>query len=297
VEDGSVHDFRLALVQHKSPLGRKAENLDAAVSWARKARKARADFVFLPELNITGHGGHEIMVSEAEPVPEGPSVARLTETAKDLGLYICAGIAEDDRGIHYNTQFIVGPEGYVGKQRKVHLSLDEYYLFRHGTDVPVFDLPMARVGIIICYDNHIPEIARCLAVKGAEVLLAPHASRFGTWPRGDAARRSAVRKQKDAWRLVHACRAFDNGCYVALCNTVGRSAMGLRGVEANHAGGCMVIDPAGDVVAESRTRDLREEMALANLKAEAVARPRRQRCFNLLTRRPEVFGAITEPTA
>ena len=41
--------------------------------------------------------------------------------AADLGLFVCAGIAEDDRGIHYNTQFLVGPHGYIGKQRKIHL--------------------------------------------------------------------------------------------------------------------------------------------------------------------------------
>ena len=291
-----MESFKIALVQHSSPVGAKAENLKATVSWVKKASKAGAALVCLPELGISGHAGHPAMVEQAEPVPGGQAVAVLSGLAGDLGIHICAGICEDDRGIHYNTQFIVGPEGYVGKQRKVHLSGDEYFYFRGGTALPVFDLPFARVGIIICYDSTFPEVARCLAVQGAELLLASHAARFGNWPRDAQSRRKAVRRSKDNWARVHACRALDNGCYVALCNTAGRSAVGIKGVEANHAGGCMVFDPRGSLFAESRSRDIRDEMLVAHLDGQIVAQRRSQACFNLQTRRPEVYRALAEPT-
>ncbi len=291
-----MDSFKIALVQHGSPVGRTKENLQATISWTQKAKKAGAALVCFPELNITGHAGHAAMVDCAEPVPDGPSVAALVDAARKLDIHICAGIAEDDRGIHYNTQFIVGPDGYLGKQRKVHLSIDEYFYFRGGTRLPVFDLPVARVGIIICYDNCLPECARCLAVEGAELLLCPHAARFGTWPRTSAGRRKAVARRKKEWALIHSCRAYDNGCYVALCDTVERSAVGLRGVEANHAGGCMVFDPNGELAAESRSKDIRDEMLVAALDGGKVAKRRARPCFNLQTRRPEVFAALTEPT-
>jgi predicted amidohydrolase len=211
-----------------------------------------------------------------------------------LDLYICAGIAEDDRGIHYNTQFIVGPEGYLGKQRKVHLSRDEHYYFRGGTAVPVIELPMARVGIVICYDNLFPELSRCLAVQGAELLLCVHAARFGKWPRDAKGRRKAVENQRRSWRLIHSCRAYDNGCYVALCNMVGQG--GVPGVEANHAGVCMVFGPGGELVAESRSKDIAEEMLVVELDSGKVAERRREPCFNLQTRRPEVFSVLSQPT-
>lgn len=289
-------DFNIALIQHASPVRQKQKNLAATFAWARKAREAGASLVCFPELNITGHAGHPAMVEEAEAVPDGPSVTALASFARELDLYLCAGIAEDHRGIHYNTQFIVGPEGYIGKQRKVHLSADEYFFFRGGIELPVFDLPMARVGIIICYDNLLPEMSRCLAVKGAEVLLCPHAARFGKWPREAAARRKAVEGQKDHWRKLHCVRACDNGCYVALCNTAGRSAVGLREVEANHAGGCMVLNPDGEVIAESQQNDIGDEMVAVELAGQAVADRRKQACFNLQTRRPEVFRALAETT-
>jgi len=292
-----MRSFKIALVQHGSPVGHKKKNLAATAAWVKKAKKKGAAFVCFPELGITGHAGCPEMVDEAEPVPGGPCVEVLHDLARELDITICAGIAEDDRGIHYNTQFIVGPEGYVGKQRKVHLSGDEYFYFRGGTDLPVFDLPLARVGIIICYDNGFPEMSRCLAVKGAELILAVHAARFGRWPRDAAGRRRAVRQHKEGWRRTQSCRANDNGTYVALCNTAGRSATGIRGVEANHAGGCMVVNPNGAVVAESRSRDIRDEMIVVALDGRQVAAKRRRKCFNLQTRRPEVFGVLTGPTA
>jgi len=288
--------FTLALVQHASPVGHKAANLDATMQWVRKAKAAGAALVCLPELGITGHAGHSKMVEEAEPVPKGPSVRALETLAKELDIYICAGIAEDDRGIHYNTQFLVGPEGYWGKQRKVHLSGDEYFYFRGGTKLPVFDLPMARVGIIICYDNLFPEISRCLAVDGAELLLCPHAARFGAMPEDADGRRKVVRSVKRSWTLVHACRCYDNGCYAAICNTAGASALDIEGVEANHAGGCLVFDPNGKLVAESQSEDIEEEMVVVPLDGSLVAKRRSQSCFNLQTRRPEVFAALTRPT-
>ena len=73
--------------------------------------------------------------------------------------------------------------------------------------------------------------------------------------------------------------------------------MGIRGVIASYAGGCMVFDPNGSIVAESRCRDIRDELLLASLDGGLVAERRRQSCFNLQTRRPEVFKVLTEPTA
>ncbi len=292
-----MESFKLALVQHNSIVGRKSENLAATVSWVRKARRKGASLVCLPELGVTGHAGHAAMVREAEAVPGGESVDALSELASELDMYICAGIAEDDRGIHYNTQFLVGPEGYVGKQRKVHLSNDEYFYFRGGTDLPVLELAVGRVGMIICYDNSFPEIARCLAVKGAELLLCPHAARFGKWPRNAQRRRRIVADHKDRFAITHSARSLDNGCYVGLCNAAGQAAVGLRGVDANHSGGCMVWDPTGRLAAQSRSRDIRDEMVVADLDGRAVAERRSQRCFNLQTRRPEVFAALCEPTA
>jgi predicted amidohydrolase len=291
-----MKDLRLALIQQSSPLGRKEKNLDAAESWARKAAAKDAHLVCFPELNITGHGGDPLMIRGAEAVPDGPAFLRLAELARDLSIFICAGIAEAERGAVYNTQFVVGPGGFVGKQRKVHLSRDEYFYFRAGSTLDVLELPFARVGIAICFDNEIPEVSRTLAVSGAEVLLCPHAARFGKWPKDAAGRRKAVRDRKNHWKTQHPVRARDNGAYVALCDAVGRSAIGLNGCMANHAGGCMAFGPDGKLIAESRARDIVEEMLVVDLKAESLEKVRCSSCFNLRVRRIEAFAPLTQPT-
>jgi len=292
-----MKDFTIAMVAHESVVGDVKGNLERTIQYVRKAKKAKADLVCLPELGITGHAGHADMVRQAEPVPDGAAPQTMVDLAKELDLHIAAGICEDDLGIHYNTQFVVGPEGYLGKQRKVHLSRDEYFYFRHGTALPVIRLPFVRMGMIICYDNGFPELSRCLAVDGAELLFAPHAARCGKEPKDAAGRRQRKKGQLANWRRMHQCRAVDNGCYVALCNMAGDSIPHVKGVDAYHAGGCMVVGPTGEVVAQSRTRDIKEEMLVVELEGEAVAAVRRRACFNLQTRRPEVFGALTRATA
>lgn len=291
-----MKDFKIAIVQHASPLGKKCQNLETTRLWARRAKKAGADLVVFPELSITGHGGHVSMIRQAEAVPDGESCRAVMDLARDLDLFICAGIAELDRETQYNCQFIVGPDGFVGKQRKVHLSGDEYFYFRHGTDLPVFELPFAKIGIVICYDNLLPEVARTQAVRGAEVSLGVHAARVGKWPATLKERRRTMGYWLAQWRLLHPARAYDNGCYVCLNNTVGQSARGIRGVEANHLGGLMVYGPDGALVAENDAIRLKEEMLVVPLKAAAVHQRRTAECFNLRVRRPESFGPLTEPT-
>jgi len=291
-----MQDFTVALVQHASPLRKKQQNLETMLSWARKAGKAGADLVVFPELNITGHGGHPSMIEDAEPVPDGDAVQAVLELARDLDIFICAGIAELHRGTQYNCQFIVGPEGFVGKQRKLHLSGDEYFYFRHGTDLPVFDLPFARVGMVLCFDNLVPEVARTQAVQGAEISLGVHAARVGKWPSTLKQRRLTMKYWLDQWRRLHPARALDNGCYVCLNNTVGRSAAGIRGAEANHLGGLMVFGPDGNLIAENNAIRLKEEMLVVPLAAAPLHQRRTAECFNIRVRRPESYGPLTEPT-
>lgn len=291
-----MRDLTIALVQCNSVVGEKNKNLAATVEWVEKAKEKGADLVCFPELNITGHAGHPLVVSEAEPIPDGNSCRTLMKLAKNLNIYIVAGICEEKNGIYYNTQFIVGAQGFIGKQRKIHLSCDEYFYFRHGSKIRVFDISKAKMGIAICYDNEVPEVPRCLAVQGAELLLCPYAARFGDWPLKFEERKSMVKQCKEEWKIIARARAYDNGYYVALCNAVGKGIEESRSVKANHAGGCMIIDPKGKVIKESKSEDISEEMIVSELKGEVVNKVRMKKCFNLRTRRVESFQILTEST-
>ncbi|MGI5816777.1 MAG: carbon-nitrogen hydrolase family protein [Armatimonadota bacterium] len=282
-----MEDFRAAAVQMNAPLGEVEANLDRIESYAGRAVGEGARLVCFPELAISGHWCSGEIWGIAEPVPDGPSCRRLEKLAWDLGCYLSVGIAEREAGVAYNTQMIIGPEGFVGKQRKLHMSADEYFHFRMGASINVVDIGLCRLGIGICYDTVFPETARIAAIKGAEVYLAPHAARCGQWIDAPEKQRNRVARVKSNARMTFRSRAWDNGMFVIYCNQAGHA-----GSDTNHCGGVLFIDPSGDVLAESQTELIEDEIVLCDLEAELFDLRRRARCFNLQTRRPEIYGEI-----
>src|SRR3954463_1241785 len=165
-----MQTIRVAAVSMNGFLGEPERVLNSIAGWCERAAADKAEFVLFPELVVHGHCTPNTW-DLAEPVPEGPSVQRLTQLARHYRQTLCVGLSEKERDIVYNTQVVVGPQGYVGKQRKLHLSRDEVLYYKGGRDLTVLDVGPCKVGIVICYDNQFPEIARVLALRGADVIL------------------------------------------------------------------------------------------------------------------------------
>jgi len=236
---------------------------------------------------LSGHWCSGDVWEISEAVPGGPSCVRLEKLAAELDCFLSVGIAEREANVAFNTQMVIGPQGFLGKQRKLHMSADEYFHFRMGASVNIIDIGLCKLGIGICYDSVFPETARIAAVKGAEVYLAPHAARCGEWCEEEAKQRQKVAALKRNARMTFCSRANDNGMYVIYCNQAGPA-----GESTNHCGGVLFVSPAGEVLKESTTDVIEEEMVVYDLEAEAFNARRRARCFNLQTRRPEIYGDI-----
>jgi predicted amidohydrolase len=162
--------------------------------FCEQAAAESAELVVFPELVVHGHCTPNTW-ELAEAVPGGESVEVLCGIARRLKIVLCAGLSEKENDIVYNTQVLIGPAGYLGKQRKLHMSRDESFFYKGGREIRVFDLGKCRVGIVICYDNQFPEVARIAALRGADVILMPHAAREGRWddtPQSQAAARRKV---------------------------------------------------------------------------------------------------------
>ena len=110
----------------------------------------------------------------AEPVP-GPSTAYFGQLARQHDFYIVAGLYERAGHLIYNTAALVGPDGkLVGKYRKVALPRDEIDAgVAPGHEYPVFQTRFGKVAMMVCYDGFFPEVARQLAIGGAEVIAWP----------------------------------------------------------------------------------------------------------------------------
>ncbi len=162
---------RIAVVQTSPLFGKKERNIaDALGSMA----SVDADLYVLPELFATGYhfANNEELLSLAEP-PEGPTFSTVAAFARKRGCFVCYGFAEGANPC-YNSSALVGPDGMIGFYRKTHLFSRETRLFAPGDlGFPVFELPFARVGMMICFDWIYPEAARTLALRGAQILLHP----------------------------------------------------------------------------------------------------------------------------
>jgi predicted amidohydrolase len=139
--------MRVAAVSMNGLPGEPSRVLGAIDGWCERAAAAKADLVLFPELVVHGHCTPNTW-ELAEPVPEGPSTRALSELARRHRLVLSSGLSEKKRDIVYNTQVLAGPDGYIGKQRKLHLSRDEVNYYKGvREEMIVADLdpmPLAR---------------------------------------------------------------------------------------------------------------------------------------------------------
>jgi predicted amidohydrolase len=290
-----MQSIRVAAVSMNGFLGEPDRVLRAIDSWCERAAGERVELVLFPELVVHGHCTPNTWAL-AEAVPDGPSVTRLGQIARRHHLTLCAGLSEKERDIVYNTMVLIGPDGYLGKQRKLHLSRDEVFYYKGGRELPVFDIGPCKVGIVICYDNQFPEVARVLALRGADVILMPHAGRFKLWqdtPESEA----AARRYSHEFLKKYALRARENACFALLADQVGRAGyvdLWPRDSEnqPHHAGAALIWGPDGNLLASTQEERIREEMITTTLDAALLARERALANYMLRTRRPELFGEL-----
>lgn len=292
-----MQSFRVASVSMNSPLGELDWVFEQIESRSHEAVEQGAQLALFPELLIHGHCNPRTW-ELAESVPDGPSTQRLVEVAKQTGLVISAGISEMQSDIVFNTQVLVGPDGYIGKQRKIHMSRDETLFYKGGREIVVHDLGFCKVGTIICYDNQLPEVARILALKGAEVLLMPHAARVKMWEDDNPESMAAARNHShDFFVSCYGQRARENACFAVFANQAGRAGyvdMYPRDSPAqpHHCGCGFVFAPNGDLIKSTPRDIIQDEMIVCDLDASLIAAERSLPNYTLRTRRPELYGEL-----
>jgi len=165
---------RLAAV-HFMPKGGKTpmDNCRMFEPFIADASKQGANLVVLGE-TITYVGLGKSFVDVAEPIP-GPSTEYFCALAKKHNIYIVVGLVERDGHLIYNVAVLIGPDGrIIGKYRKVCLPRSEVEAgISPGREYPVFDTPIGKIGMMVCYDGFFPEVARELSNRGAQIIAWP----------------------------------------------------------------------------------------------------------------------------
>lgn len=206
--------FKIALVQMQPHNGDTAYNLSRALEYIEKAAAEGATLICLPELFYSGYFLNTYQIHQYAEPQDGPMAQALCAAAKRLSVYLIAGYAEagEVTGRVYNSAIFINDKGEViGNTRKCYLWKNEKKSFRSGEGYPLYETPLGKIGILLCYDMEFPEPSRILALKGAELIVCPAA-----WSKG------AVRR----WELALSANGLFNLLYVAGVNICDENCCG-----------------------------------------------------------------------
>ena len=175
--------FNIAAAQIQSHQADPQSNLEQISKLCQK-KEIAADpntIVVFPELAVTGYLMHDDVFNLAEEVPAGPLSQKIAQIAETNNCYLVVGIPEISvPGVLYNSAVFFGPEGLLGKGRKIfipnHSVFNERRYFRSATTINVVDSPFGKIGLQICYDLFSPEITRAHALLGAHTSICISAS-------------------------------------------------------------------------------------------------------------------------
>ena len=168
---------RVAVVQFDPQVGvaNCEGNLHCSLRLALEAVNGGANLIVLPELSNTGYyfSNRQDAFDHSEVIPGGASMQTWMEFARQHNVYLVAGLAERDGMRLFNTGVLVGPEGLIGKYRKAHLwNLEKLWFTPGDLGFPVFDTPIGRIGLLICWDIWFPEVPRILSQQGADIICS-----------------------------------------------------------------------------------------------------------------------------
>ena len=217
----------------------------------------------------------------AEAIPDGPTTRLMQDYAKKHQMVIVVPIYEEAMtGVYYNTAAVINADGsYLGKYRKTHIphvaGFWEKFFFKPGASGwPVFDTAYCKLGVYICYDRHIPEGWRALALKGAEYIVNPSATVAGL--------------SEHLWKLEQPASAVANGVYIGAVNRVGSEAPWNIG---DFYGQSYFVNPRGQIEAQA-SRD-QDELIVHDMDLDLVREVRNTWQF-FRDRRPETYNSLTD---
>jgi predicted amidohydrolase len=217
-------------------------------------RQLQLDLLILPELCTSGYLLNRQQAERLAIELPGEGIAPFEHLAKRLSAWVVAGVIEKSGEALYNTALVVGPNGWLGKQRKLHLTTLEAPLFQGGTELRTFELHSDVFGIVTCFDSWFPEACRELAQRGAQLLCQPAA--FGGMQTLEIMR----------------VRSMENHVFSATANRVGREAAGELTVDFR--GESQIVDCHGRILAAAGSAEAaivaEVDLASASLKRNAM---------------------------
>ena len=232
------------------------ENIDRAESIIRKAAEMGAQIILIQELFESTYfcmDQKDELFQLSKPFENHPTIERMAKLASELNVVLPISFFEKANRAHYNAIAVINANGEIlGKYRKSHIpdgpGYQEKFYFNPGdTGFKVWDTAYAKIGIGICWDQWFPEVARIMALKGAEVLLYPTA--IGGEPEDDGFDSSEM------WQRAMIGHSAANQIPVVASNRIGTEQG--QDISNYFYGRSFITNHVGDKIAEA-SRDKEE---------------------------------------
>ncbi len=234
-----------------------SKNLEKAEKFILEAATKGAQIICLSELFSCGYFLEDMQQKASASVTV---IERLQKLAKEKNVLIFFGIPHKEGVKIYNSLVLLGPKGALQEYKKINLfpghPISEKDVFSKGSSPGVFKISDYSVGVLICFDLRFPELARELAINGAEILFVPSA-----WPK----------KRINHWNILLSARAIENQAFVVGCNHCGEEDSLELG------GNSKIIDPSGNTLVSLSDE---EGVIIANLDLMQVTDTRKKFQFH-----------------
>lgn len=255
--------------------------LEEALAAVDEAARAGADLVLLPECTYPGYFLADLPAHRHRLRPQQEVLEAFARQARDRRIHVAVGLALETGGVLRNSLVLFDRTGRLlcTAEKQFLWHFDSCWFAPGSASSPV-DTEVGRLGLFICADGRLPELARSLALQGAGYLLDATA-----WVATGPTPQELRNAQADYMMEV---RALENGVYLLAANKVGQEACAVR-----YCGKSLIVAPDGRVLA--RAAPDRPQIIYAELPRfhrPWVVDEQGASAAYLPRRRPELFAAL-----
>ena len=249
------------------------QNYRKSVEQLRLAAAGGAQLILFPEIQLSPFfPQYEGRDAGRWSIPwDGPLIRSFCKSCREAGIYASPNFYIERGGRRYDMSLLIDDHGQLlGAQKMVHIAqcpcfYEQDYYTPSEEGFSVFDTPLGKLGIVVCFDRHYPESIRTAALKGAELILIPTAN--------------TADEPSELFQWEIRIQAFQNSVNVAMCNRVGQED------RMSFSGESLVADFNGEILALAGRE---ETLLFAQLDLPGAASARARKPYTAL-RRPELY--------
>lgn len=258
------------------------KNLEKALKFMHQAKAAGADLIFFPEVQLTPFFPQypALDASSWLVTPDHPAILAIRQACRKLKLYASPNVYLSLDGKSYDASLMIDGQGEIlGISKMVHIAQAKFfyeqdYYTPSDDGFKVFQTPFGNIGIVICFDRHLPESIRSCARQQADLVIIPTAN--------------LISEPMELFEWEVRVQAFQNTVFTAMCNRTGTEG------EICFSGQSLAVSPEGELLLKAGSQ---EELLIADISIGDAARARKNRPWLSLSRDTPATASAASSTS